>query len=53
MGSLAKLTQQPLPYWIDLLVAADRDALHEIEMSPIRRGSLEETAQMRSGRWKN
>ena len=35
----------PLPYWIDLLVAADRDALHEIEMLPIRRGSLEETAQ--------
>lgn len=35
----------PLPSWIDMLVAADRDALHEVDMSPIRRGSLVETAQ--------
>lgn len=34
----------PLHSWIDMLVAADRDALHEIDMPPIRRGSLEETA---------
>ena len=34
-----------LPSWIELLVAADRDALHEVNMPPIRRSSLEETAQ--------
>jgi hypothetical protein len=37
--------RNPLPAWIDLLVAADRDALHEVDMPPIRRGSLVETAQ--------
>ena len=35
----------PLPSWIELLVAADRDALYEVNMPSIRRGSLEETAQ--------
>ena len=37
--------ENPLPSWIDLLVAADRDALDEIDMPPIRRSSLVETAQ--------
>lgn len=36
--------RNPLPSWIDLLVAADRDALDEIDMPPIRRGSLVKTA---------
>ena len=37
--------ENPLPSWIDLLVAADRDALHEVDMPPIRRSSLEDVAQ--------
>lgn len=35
----------PLPVWVEMLVAADRGALHEIDMPPISRDSLEETAQ--------
>ncbi|MCY3960344.1 MAG: hypothetical protein OXG34_01570 [bacterium] len=36
--------QNPLPSWIDLLVAADRNALDEVDFPPIRRGSLVKTA---------
>ena len=45
--------EDPLPAWIGLLAAADRGAIHEIDMPPIRRSSLADTAQYAIRSWRN